>query len=247
MHPTTDAKQTDPHQVFSSRADEELAHAYGQIKLADEQLARMQQQLSRLKRDGARSRPRRSRDRRWLRGLIGLLIAACILAAAFISQSPYGDAVARWAPQLISASLLPLKKLAATDSRARTTQAQVTAATAVAERVTAATAVAILMARPEIKSPADLAGRNIAIDDRQSAVSSNVRIAMAAAGAAEVQLTASETKAIDRIIGGEVPASVLTLASPEAAEGFPEIAGFKIFRIPLSERSMRPPLTNGKS
>jgi hypothetical protein len=33
-----------------------------------------------------------------------------------------------------------------------------------------------------------------------------------------------------------VPAAVLTLVSPEAAEGFPEIAGFKIFRIPLWPR-----------
>ena len=116
-----------------------------------------------------------------------------------------------------------------------------TAAMAVAERVTAATAVAILMARPEIKSLSDLAGTNIAIDDKQSAASSSVRIAMAAAGAAEVQLTASQTKAIDRVISGEVPASVLTLASPEAAEGFPEIAGFKIFRVPLSKPPTRSP------
>jgi hypothetical protein len=219
MHPTTDAKQTNPQHVLSSHADEELA-----------------QQLSRLKRDDARHPARQSRDRPWLRGLFGLFIAACIGGAAFVSQSSYRDAVARWAPQLILASSLPA---AAINARARTTQAQVTAATAVAERVTAATAVAILMARSEIKSLSDLAGRNIAIDDKQSAASGNVRIAMAAAGAAEVQLTASQSKAIDRVIGGEVPAAVLTLASPEAAEGFPEIAGFKIFRIPLSERSTR--------
>jgi TRAP-type uncharacterized transport system substrate-binding protein len=81
----------------------------------------------------------------------------------------------------------------------------------------------------------DLAGRNIAIDDKQSAADRNIRTAMAAMGAAEVQLSVSQTKAIDRVIGGEVPASVLTLASPEAAEGFPEIAGFRIFRVPLSK------------
>ena len=216
MHPTTDAKQTNPHHVLSSHADEELA--------------RIQQQLSRLKRDAARHPARRSRDRPWLRGLIGLFIAACIAAAAFVSQSSYRDAVARWAPQ----------KLAANNSRARTTQAQVTAATVVAERVTAATAVVILMARSEIKSLSDLAGRNIAIDDKHSAASGNVRVAMAAAGAAEVQLTANQTKAIDRVIDEEVPAAVVMLASPEAAEGFPEIAGLKIFRIPLSERSTSP-------
>ena len=210
----------DPRDVLNSREDEELA--------------RMRQQISRLERDAARYRLRRSPDRPWLRGLIGLLIAACIVAAAFLSQSSYGVAVGRWAPQFVSASPLRLEKLAATDTRARTKQEQVTAATAVAERITAAAAVAILMARPEIKSVPDLAGRSIAIDDRQSAFGGNVRSAMAAAGAAEVQLTTSQTKAIDRIIGGEVEASVLTLASPEAAEEFPEIAGFKIFRIPLS-------------
>jgi len=235
MHSTTDATQMDPRDVLSSCEDEVLARTYERIKSADEKLARMRQQISRLERVAARYRLRQSRDRPWLRGLIGLLIAACIVAAAFLSQSSYGVAGGWWAPQSVSASSLPLEELAATDIRARTKQEQVTAATAVAERVTAAAAVAILMARPEIKSASDLAGRSIAIDDRQSAFAGNVRSAMAAAGAAEVQLTTSQTKkAIDRIIGGEVQASILTLASPEAAEGFPEIAGFKIFRVPLS-------------
>src|SRR5712664_3249729 len=96
--------------------------------------------------------------------------------------------------------------------------------------------VALLMARREIKSLSDLANKDIAIEDRQSASSGSVRIAIAAAGAAEVQLSEGQTKAIDRLISGEVPAAVLTLVSPEAAEWFPEIAGFKIFRVPLSPR-----------
>jgi hypothetical protein len=62
---------------------------------------------------------------------------------------------------------------------------------------------------------------------------------MAAAGATAVQLSVDQTKAIDRLIRGEVPAAVLSLASPEAAEGFPEVAGFKIFRIPVSPRPPR--------
>ena len=214
MHPATDPKQTDPHRVLSSHADDEFA--------------RRQQRLL-----------KRERDRPWLRGLIVLFIAASVGAAALVSQSSYRDAVTPWVPQLISGS--PSAKRVAVDSKTRTTEAQVAAATAVAERVTAATAVAILMARPEIKSLSDLAGKNVAIDDKQSAASSSVRIAMAAAGAAEVQLTASQTKAIDRVISGEVPASILTLASPEAAEGFPEIAGFKIFRLPLSDRPIKSP------
>jgi hypothetical protein len=124
MHSTTDAKQTNPHHVLSSHADEELA--------------RIQQQLSRLKRDDARHPARQSRDRPWLRGVIGLFIAACIGAAAFVSKSSYRDAVARLAAPLISASSLPRAKLAAINARARTTQAQVTAATAVADRIKSA-------------------------------------------------------------------------------------------------------------
>ena len=99
--------------------------------------------------------------------------------------------------------------------------------------------VALLMARPEIKSVSDLTGKDVAIEDQQSASGASIRTAIAAAGAAEVQLNEGHTKAIDRLIGGEVPAAVLTLVSPEAAEWFPDIPGYKIFRIPLSPRSSK--------
>jgi len=85
----------------------------------------------------------------------------------------------------------------------------------------------------------DLAGKSIAIDNRQSASNGNVRTAIAAAGAAEVQLSEGQTTAINRVASGEVPAAVLTLVSPEAAEAFPDIAGFRIFRIPISPRSLK--------
>ncbi len=104
-----DTKQT--REALFSRVDEQLAHAYEQIKSADEQLASMEAQLSRQEREAPRSHSRRSRDRPWLRGLAGLLFAAYIGAAAFASQSSYGDAVARSAPQLVSALTLPLEIL----------------------------------------------------------------------------------------------------------------------------------------
>jgi hypothetical protein len=99
--------------------------------------------------------------------------------------------------------------------------------------------VAVVMARLEINSVSDLAGKSIAIDARQSASNGSVRTAIAAAGAAEVQLSEGETTAINRVTNGEVPAAVLALVSPEAAEAFPEIAGFRIFRVPLSPRAMK--------
>jgi hypothetical protein len=98
--------------------------------------------------------------------------------------------------------------------------------------------VVLLMARPEIKLVSDLSGKIVAIDDRYSASNGTVRTAIVAAGAAEVQLSEGQGKAIDRLINGEVPAAVQTLVSTDAAERFPKIAGFKIFRIPLSPRSL---------
>jgi hypothetical protein len=49
-----------------------------------------------------------------------------------------------------------------------------------------------------------------------------------------VQLVDGQIKAVDRLIDGEVPAAVLALVSPVAAERFPDIAGFRIFRVPLA-------------
>jgi ABC-type amino acid transport substrate-binding protein len=94
--------------------------------------------------------------------------------------------------------------------------------------------VVLLMARPEIKSVSDLANKEIAIEDNQSESDANVQKAIAAAGATEARLSDGHTKAIDRLLSGEVPAAVLTLVSPEAAAAFPDIAGFKVFRIPSS-------------
>src|SRR6266700_1891451 len=119
MNSTPNPKSIEPNDVLVARADERLAHAYEQIARADEQLARVTEQLSELEHDAARQPSAvlgrgPSRGRPALRGLIGLLLAACIFVAAFVSQSSYGDAAkliaARWAPQLILASSLQLEK-----------------------------------------------------------------------------------------------------------------------------------------
>jgi TRAP-type uncharacterized transport system substrate-binding protein len=131
------------------------------------------------------------------------------------------------------------------NSKSRTLQEQVAAATEVAERMTvtdlaaahddvepADLLVALVMARPEIKSVTDLAGKNVAIDERYSASSVDVWVGFVVAGVS-VEVSAGHTAAIDRLSNGEVAAAVLALVSADAAEGFPEIAGFKIFRVPL--------------
>jgi len=83
--------------------------------------------------------------------------------------------------------------------------------------------VAILMARPEITSISDLAGKSVAIDDKYSVSNGNVRIAIVAAGAPEVQLRENQKAAIDRLFSGDVPAAILALVSTRAADALPEI------------------------
>src|SRR5438128_3918892 len=115
MDTILDPKQTDPRHVLTARADEELAHAYGQITRAGEEIARAEQQLSKLEHAARRAVPGK---RRWLggrtvRGFIGLMLAACIGVAALVWQSPYGDAArqngARFETQLVVTSLLPIE------------------------------------------------------------------------------------------------------------------------------------------
>lgn len=96
--------------------------------------------------------------------------------------------------------------------------------------------VVLLMARPEIKSVSDLTGKDIAIDDRKAAFKDDVRVAIMGAGASEIKLSGGRTKAVSQLMSEKVPAAVLALVSADAAEGFPEIAGFKIFKIPLPPR-----------
>jgi len=108
-------KQADPRDVLIERADEELAHAYEQISRADEEIARAEERLSKLEHDDARTAARRKRPSvggRAVRGFTGLMLAACIFVAAFVSQSSYGNTVrqivARWAPQFVATSSPPL-------------------------------------------------------------------------------------------------------------------------------------------
>ena len=97
--------------------------------------------------------------------------------------------------------------------------------------------VALVLARPEINSLSDLNNKNIAIEEKQSAASGSVSAALMAAGAADVQFSEAKGGAVERLIKGEVPAAVLTLASREAAEWFPDIEGFRTFRVPLSQKA----------
>jgi len=118
MDSTVTSRTTEADDALAARADERLAHAYEQIARADEQLARLNEQMARMEQDAVPHPSviplrRPSRGRPALRGLLGLFAAACIVGAAFVSQSSYGEAVrpiiAQWAsPYIASVSRLAL-------------------------------------------------------------------------------------------------------------------------------------------
>jgi hypothetical protein len=95
--------------------------------------------------------------------------------------------------------------------------------------------IAIVLTRPEINSLSDLNNKSVAITEKQSASSGRISAALMAAGAAEVQFSEGKASAIERLISGEVPAAVV-LAPREIANLFPEVEGFRTFRVPLQAR-----------
>jgi hypothetical protein len=97
--------------------------------------------------------------------------------------------------------------------------------------------VVLVISRPEMKSISYLTRADIAIDGERSAIASSIRMALVTAGAFDVRLEAGKASAIDRLMRGEVQAAVLTLVSAEAARAFPDIDGFKIFKVALPPRS----------
>lgn len=94
--------------VLVTRADEQLARVRERIASADEEIARVTEKLSKIRRDDAlEPGPQLARGRSVVRGLIGLLLASCIVVAALVSQSSRDGVkliAARWVPQLVSMS-----------------------------------------------------------------------------------------------------------------------------------------------
>src|SRR6516225_11414318 len=130
MHSTSDPKQADPDgDVLIASLTEELEKAIPRgpepLSRVQEQVSKLEREISKLERDAVRFssdpqipantfRPTVPRDRPARRGLIGLLLAACIFVAVFALHSSYGDAVrpiiVRWAPPLLPTSSQLLEK-----------------------------------------------------------------------------------------------------------------------------------------
>jgi len=94
--------------------------------------------------------------------------------------------------------------------------------------------VALVLVHSDIGSVAALAGKDIAIDGRHLGSNREVRTALVAAGASDIQIRDTGSRMIDYLVERHVPAAILTLVSRDAADAFPNITGFKLFGIPLS-------------
>ena len=162
------------------------------------------------------------------------------VTAAESPSAPATEPVAA-APQaaepVTTASVAPAPQVEATNTEAAATTgsaAPVDAAPTLSAKADGDSQVAVVMTRPEIEKLSDLAGKEVAIEEQQSAASTSIQAAIASAGAAEVKLNEGAGNAIERLLSGEVPAAVLAIASPKASEGYAELPGYRIFRIPLS-------------
>jgi hypothetical protein len=125
--------------------------------------------------------------------------------------------------------------LGAANPNTRTIEAQVMAATMLAERLTSTAATPDAKANGKDRSgrPETLARGSA---ERSASASVNDTDLLVAVLMARPE---GQTTAINRLANGEVPGAVLALVSADAAEAFPEIAGFKVFHIPLSPRSLK--------
>jgi hypothetical protein len=99
--------------------------------------------------------------------------------------------------------------------------------------------IALVLARTDIKSISDLAGKIVAMDERHGGSDRDVRTALVAAGAFNIEIRDGGNNAVGQLVEGQVPAAILTLASQDAANAFPAIAGFNLFEVPLSPPSVQ--------
>lgn len=95
-------------------------------------------------------------------------------------------------------------------------------------------AIAILLVREEINSVADLSNRKVAIDASQTSEVPDIKTAIAKAGAINVEVSEDTKFALGRVMDGEVPAGIITLATPEEAAQWTGVPGFKVLQLPIA-------------
>lgn len=130
-------------------------------------------------------------------------------------------------PPVVAGPLSDAKK--APDAATATDTSTTALATAKANQ-----AIAILLVREEISSVADLSNKKVAIDASQTSEVPDIKTAIARAGAINVEVSEDTKFALGRVMDGEVPAGIITLATPEEAAQWTGVPGFKVLRLPIA-------------
>lgn len=162
--------------------------------------------------------------------------AARIEPAPPVAADPPAAVTPDRAPELDTKAKPETSKPVSPDTSGETTTAALPSPDITGEMV------AILLVRPDINSASDLANKIVAVDEAPADYSvAEVRNAMVAAGAAEVQLVENKTAALVRIMDGEVQAAIVSVLPTKAADVWNGgLSGFKVLRIKLPAHSETP-------
>ena len=100
-----------------------------------------------------------------------------------------------------------------------------------------AQSVLIILAQPDVTNLFDLNNKAVVIAGLTSISLATVDTALSAAGAGAVQLTQGTKSDIDKLLDGKVSAAIIACVTPERAQSFPEIAGFRLLRVAVNDLS----------
>ncbi len=95
--------------------------------------------------------------------------------------------------------------------------------------------VLIVLAKPEVKSVADLHDQPIIVAG-VSLSGEQLKRSFAAAGASNLSITEGVTSDVSQLWSGQVAAAVVAVAEPEIAASFREIPGYRLLLIPVQPR-----------
>ena len=97
--------------------------------------------------------------------------------------------------------------------------------------------VLIVLAKPEVKSVADLRDKSILLAGAASIPKEQLKASFAAAGASGTEFKQGDNGDIEQVGAGEVAAAVIAVFSPETAATFHDIPGYQVLRVEVPTRT----------
>jgi hypothetical protein len=95
--------------------------------------------------------------------------------------------------------------------------------------------VLIVLAQPDVKSPADLDDKAVVIAGVDSISDEQLKASFAAAGAHGLAFKQGAARDVAQLWSGKVAAAVVAVAEPEAATAFHEIPGYRLMLVHVEQ------------